>query len=420
MTPTLMALAITLAASLLIQFALVFGFVRRLRSFKTKLIANEDCPESIVILCLRGTDPFLSKCIDGLLTQDYPNYRIRFMVDHPADPAVEILEAELAKHAFDRYTIHSLKNPLNTCSLKCSSLVQAIASVPETTQFVALLDADTIPHVTWLRELATGLSPSDVGAATGNRWYMPTRPSQGAMIRYLWNAAAVVQMYWYRIAWGGTLAIKLDSIRRTGLLDRWRSSLCEDTMLRRQLAKIGQRVEFVPSLMMINREDCTIACYIRWVKRQLLSAKLYHPLWVAVVAHGLFSAAMLLWGLVTMFLLLAHGDWQSGLLTGLAVVGFPACLSAMLPWMQSAVNEILESRGEPTAWNSKQTWWQFICSVWGTQLIYTWALISCMFMRRVEWRGVEYDITDSWNIRLRAYRPLQQKEVKHAPLQSLY
>ena len=44
-------------------------------------------------------------------------------------------------------------------------------------------------------------------------------------------------------------------------------------MLKTQLGAIGQRVAFVPSLMMVNREDCSMGVFFRWVKRQLLTAR---------------------------------------------------------------------------------------------------------------------------------------------------
>ena len=116
------------------------------------------------------------------------------------------------------------------------------------------------------------------------------------MIRHVWNGAAIVQMFWYDIAWGGTLAVKWDTIRRANLLDRWSHALCEDTMLCRELKSISQRIAFVPACMMINLEDCTLESFMPWVKRQLLTARLYHPKWFAVVGHGVTSAGLLLWG----------------------------------------------------------------------------------------------------------------------------
>ena len=126
--------------------------------------------------------------------------------------------------------------------------MQAASSLDESVGFIAQLDADTIPHSTWLRELATALADERVGAATGNRWYMPERVSIAAMVRYIWNAAAVVQMYSYGIAWGGTLAVKTSVLRETDLLKRWSNAFCEDTMLYAFLKKHRLRVAFVPSL----------------------------------------------------------------------------------------------------------------------------------------------------------------------------
>lgn len=419
MNTMLLTLGISLTISVLIQFVLVMGFVRRLGSWKRELLTDQDCPEAAVILCLRGGDPFLSKCIEGLIAQEYPNFRVYFMIDHANDPAMQVLRETLAGYSFDHYQIQALTNPLSTCSLKCSSLVQAVSNLPASTQFIALLDADTIPHRGWLRELATALQSDSVGAATGNRWYMPNKLSQGSLVRYVWNAAAVVQMYWYRIAWGGTLAIKMDSIRRAQLLDRWSNAFCEDTMLRHQLGQIGQRVEFVPSLMMINREDCTVGSFYGWVQRQLLTAKLYHPLWYAVVGHGFSSAVLLIWGwgMAAYFLLLR--DWLSASAIAAGMIAFQLALSLLLPWMESAVQKIVRGRGESSDWNNKLSRGRFFWSVWATQWVYTLALTTCLFVRRVSWRGVEYDVLGSWKIRLLAYRPLQADELQQATLQSL-
>ncbi len=150
-----------------------------------------------------------------------------------------------------------------------------------------------MPHPSWLGELTAPLADEHIGAATGNRWYMPGAGSWGAMVRYLWNAAAMVQMYWYEIPWGGTLAVKRKVIDELGLLDRWRNAFCEDTMLFRQLGKRGLRVKFVPSLMMVNREDCGLGACLSWIRRQLLTARLYHPLWPLVLLHGLGTTLVL-------------------------------------------------------------------------------------------------------------------------------
>jgi cellulose synthase/poly-beta-1,6-N-acetylglucosamine synthase-like glycosyltransferase len=397
-------LTVILIVSLIVQFLLAAGFVRRLKRSRQPLISDATAPSAVVILCLRGGDPFLAKCIEGLVTQDYPRFRVCFFIDHEQDPSVATLRSALAQHTFNNYDVKMLSNPLATCSLKCSCLIQAINALDDSVKFVALLDADTIPHRTWLRELATALVPDEVGAATGNRWYMPEQYTTGAMIRYLWNAAAVVQMYFYQIAWGGTLAIKMDSIKRANLLDRWRKSLCEDTMLRQQLASIGQQVSFVPSLMMVNREDCTLGSFVDWVQRQLLTARLYHPLWIAVVGHGILTAVLLVWGWIVVILCFMNLDWIYGMVLGLTLVGYRASMLCMAPWMEAAVARLVRERGEATDWQTGLKLTRLAWLVFLTQWVYTWALVRCLFIRSVEWRGISYRIQGPWKIQMLGYR----------------
>jgi len=396
-----------LIGSALIQFYLVAGFVFRLRKWRPLLLADAACPRAAVILSLRGGDPFLSRCIGGLLTQDYPNYDVLFVVDNEEDPAMPILKQMLKGTRFDRYRVEVLTNPLSTCSLKCSGLVQAIESLPASTKIVAFLDADTIPHATWLRELCTGLEANDVGAATGNRWYRPTQTSQGSLIRYLWNAAAIVQMYWYGIAWGGTLAMKLDSMRRAGILESWRRAYAEDTMVRASLAKIGEKVVFVPSLMMINREDCTVASFQSWVKRQLLSARLYHPFWILVVGHGIGSALVFLWGFGLCAAAAVQGDIIGAASVFLALFFFHGFLTCLLPWMERAVFDIAKERGEEDSWPNRPSWLAVFWLGLATQWIYSWALLSCLFLKRFNWRGIDYEVRGPFDIKMMGYRPYQ-------------
>lgn len=397
----------TLVALVVGQGWLVLGFVLRLLRFRRKLLEDAECPRAAVILCLRGGDPFLEHCIAGLLALDYPNYEVHVVVDHPDDPALEILKPLLDSSRSANVHIQFLREPRATCSLKCSSVVQAVRSLDASVAFVAQLDADTIPHASWLRELATALRDERVGAATGNRWYMPETLSLGSLVRYSWNAAAVVQMYWYRIAWGGTLAVKTSVFRETDLLDRWSNAFCEDTMLFTQLKKAGLRLAFVPALIMVNREDCDVGGYFRWVRRQLLTARLYHPAWSAVFGHGIVT---------TLFPLLAVILGVAGLATAQPVVAtwslagvvfYQFAVIAMLPPMEFAARRIVAARGQPTRWLTTPGTMKCLFAIWLTQFVYFLALCSASLLRTVDWRGVTYEILPRGRVKLSAYEPYQ-------------
>lgn len=399
-----------LVGLVLVQAVLVVGFVRCLLRFRRPLIADAESPKAAVVLALRGGDPFLVDCLRGLLTQDYPRYDIHVVVDHVDDPAHQIVQDVLNSEQPDNLHLQFLTAPLETCSLKCSSVVQAIRSLDESYDFVAQIDADTIAHPTWLRELATALQDESVGAATGNRWYMPDRLSWGALVRYAWNAAAVVQMYCYRIAWGGTLAVKTKVFRETDVLDKWSHAFCEDTMLFAVLKRAGLRVAFVPSLMMVNREDCDIPGFFYWVRRQMLTARLYHPAWPAVVGHGLITT---LGPVVTLALACTGVVLQDILMIVWSVAGlivYQFGVTAMMPPMEWAVRRIVRDRSESVNWLSAWGIIKVLLAIPLTQSVYATALASALWLTRVDWRNATYDVRGSWKIRLHEYRPYQPVE----------
>lgn len=392
--------------SFVAQAFLAVGFVWKLGRYQVPLVDDQHSPSAAIVLCLRGGDPFLVRCLEGLFDQDYPNYRILVVLDHPKDPAAAILNGFIKDRNLSNLEVIALDpDRTDRCSLKCASLLQALDVLVDRVEFLAQLDADTIPHRTWLRELATGLAPDNVGAATGNRWYMPEVKTAGSMIRYVWNAAAVVQMYWYGIAWGGSIAVKCSAIREADLKSHWGRSLCEDTMLFAKLRTIGKKVAFVPSLMMINHESCDIKGFFPWVRRQLLTARLYHPSWLAVVGHGISSALWLIlgWGGALVFLVL--GRWYEGCLLAFAMFVFQVALTILLLPMELGVRRIVRSRGEPDQWLSFLEALLWFPIVFATQWVYTRALVSSLSIREVDWRGIDYRIDGPWEIHRMAYRP---------------
>jgi cellulose synthase/poly-beta-1,6-N-acetylglucosamine synthase-like glycosyltransferase len=392
-------LSVILVASAISQGFLAVIFIRAIWRFRRGLPRHPVSPRTAVVLCLRGRDPFLENCLESILRQDHPDYQLRVVVDNRQDPAWEVAQSALDRYGAERVSIETLEDRRATCSLKCSAVVQAIGRLDDSFQAAAQLDADVVPHPSWLSELTAPLAEERFGAATGNRWYMPETGSWGALVRYLWNAAAIVQMYWYEVPWGGTLAVKRKAIDDAGLLDRWSHAFCEDTMLRRQLGKHGLRVKFVPSLMMVNREDCALGSCLSWIRRQLLTARLYHPLWPLVLLHGLSTTLILAVAVAILAIAAIRGDWPTFLWSGAGLLVYETIMFSLLVPMEIAVRRIVRSRGGTTKWLSAKILLRLIPAIVLTQFVYTLALLGAQFARKVNWRGVHYRIGGPWDIR---------------------
>src|SRR5579871_1362228 len=367
MVAVLAAVCLTiLMVLLLLQLAWGWRFVRQFPPRNLPAVPDGEWPHVLVILPVRGADPSLEGCLRGLLQQNYPHYHIRIIIDSCEDPAWNLVHEIVGRDCSSRVQVSHLQTPLATCGLKSSALLQALGTLDETCQAVALIDADVIPHPTWLRDLVMPLTKPDVGATTGIRWFRPESTAWGALVRYLWNVAASVQMYALHIPWGGSLALRADVFRRSNLLQKWGVSLWEDTASYRTIRDLGLQLEFVPAATMINRESTDLKSCFRFIRRQMLNVRLYHGSWPAIVAQGLATAAACggALGLVLVGLATGNGTVAAFMSAGLALQ--VAILAVAMRWIEAHIHRTTRGLGEEMPSFSLR----LICAIPLAQVVY--------------------------------------------------
>lgn len=392
-----------------LQFTVGIGFTLRLLAARIRPAADADCGRAAIVLCLRGADPFLERCLAGVLTQDYPDYELVIVVDNREDPAWipvhELVNGLKARTTARRVRIEELRDRPETCSLKNASLVQAYEGLEPDVKFVATVDADVEPHRTWLRELIAPMADPRIGATTGNRWYMPEDAGYGSLVRYQWNAGAVVPMFWHGIAWGGSVALRASFVRDSNYRERMRHALCEDTMLFDTLRKVGLKLRFVPSILMINRESIGLLSFFRFCRRQMLISN-YHSQAGAIWMHGLMSSAFFVVAGATTIIALLRGDFAMARTVGTIFGVFLASMALVLPALECAVRRIARLRGETCEPISLAKLPKIIFSLLVvTQLVYGAVVWSLCRARRIEWRGIYYSLRGLWNVRRENYAP---------------
>ncbi len=395
----------SLLSWLAIQMCLALVFLLYLRSHQENLSADEQLPKTAVILCLRGADPFLPNCVEALLNQNYPEYDLKLIVDSQEDPAWEIVNDIINKQGASNVQVSPLRTIRHNCSLKCSSLLQAVSELDDSYQVVALVDADTIVHANWLRELVSPLADPKVGATTGNRWFVPTGNYWGSLVRYIGNVSTVVQMYLFQVPWGGTLAIKTEVLRQTGLLDKWKQAFGEDFMIHKILKQNGMRVKLVPSLMMLNREECDLLGLIDSLKRLILYSRLYHPSWLAIVGDAVSSILFPFVAIILFILSLLDAQWDLAALLFSTYCIYTVGLLLVTLILELGVSQVIRSHGQPNTKLSLMTIAKIFVAIPLTQWVYGLALLSSLWMSTVKWRGIVYRVQNAWNIRLVEYHP---------------
>ncbi|MBO3463385.1 glycosyltransferase family 2 protein [Aetokthonos hydrillicola Thurmond2011] len=402
-------LCIVLLGWLVIQVSLCVLFLLHLRSPRRKLLSDQELPKTAVVLSLRGADPFLSDCLRSLLNQNYPEYDLKIILDSQQDPAWRVVADILSDQEVvtDNVHVSILRTPYPNSSLKCSSLVQAVSKLDDSYKVVAFVDADAVVHSNWLRELVSPLAHPKVGATTGNPWYLPTGKYWGSSVRYLWNVFAVVKMYLHRIPWGGSLAVKTEVIHTTGLLDKWKRAYSEDTIIPSVLARHGMQVVFVPSLIILNHEESDFSHLLDSSKRQLLSYRLYHPRWWAVIADSILTVVLPHLVLVLILVALWTRQWDVAVIFLNSLGVYMQVLLFFVIALEKEVQLLLPQHGQQLTKISATTMMKLSIASLLTLWVYGLGMVSALWMKQVKWRGVTYRVRGAWDIRVLKYYPYQ-------------
>jgi cellulose synthase/poly-beta-1,6-N-acetylglucosamine synthase-like glycosyltransferase len=402
-------LAVTLLACGWIQIGFVFRYQRSLRStFRGETSTAADVhwtPRAAVVLCVRGYDPLLDECLRGLLNQDYPDYVVHVVVDSPHDPAWTSLNDWQQRFGSERLRTSVLRDRRKTCSLKCSSLVQAIDDLDASFEVVALIDADVNPLQSWLRELVTPLADSAVGLSTGNRWFEPNGERWGTKVRVVWNAGAVIQMFNFEIPWGGSMAMRRADVEHHRVTDNWSRSFNDDVILRELFHQAGQRIHYVPQLLMINREEVPLAKLWDWALRQCLQVWLYHRNARQVGYFNVVVSLLTVAHLVgpPIFWTLGQTASATMLLAGLG--GYLLNMIALVLWIEHLAQRLLRLQKQTVARLSWSVLWMMPLA----HLVYGYSSVSVLFRRTLLWRGVRY----------RIHAPMRVEVLSDAPFTGL-
>ncbi len=90
-------------------------------------------------------------------------------------------------------------------------------------------------------------------------------------------------MYWYKIGWGGSLAISTNFLRQSDLRQRLAHAFGEDSTICRCARAHGYGIAFSPSLVMVNRETCNVKGVFGFSRAAIIDGAFAQPL---VVGRG--------------------------------------------------------------------------------------------------------------------------------------
>ena len=357
-------------------------------------------PKTAVILSLRGADPFLADGIQALRQQEFPNFLIKIVVDSEEDPSWKILKSIDFDSPGAPVEIQVLRNRRSTCSLKCSALVEAVESMDDDVEIIVLTDADVVSNSRWLHDSVGPLSNPKIGVVTGNQWFAPDRISLGSMVRSYWHSGSISPTVVYEHPWGGTCAMRVDDIKKSGLVERWKKTIVDDGPIKEAFNPLGLKVYVSPSLVIVNRENCSFDYARTYIRRMLTWSRIYEDAYWLTLLHMFGTTGPLL----LLPLLAVYGVVSSNpFVAWSAAIGiFAYVLSTFVGFwaVESSVKAAVRNRNQSFKRTSLFGWIRFAFLFPFVHLLHSIATIEALLLKRISWRKVTYEIRGRWNVKV--------------------
>jgi len=344
-----------------------------------------------VIAPSRGLEPGLEDNIRALLEQKYPSYEVVFVLDDETDPALELINAVTSRTNNPSVEFKTvIAGPALKAGQKVHNLRMAVSEIASHSQALVFVDTDARPHPEWLRDLVRPLADQTVGAVTGYRWFVPLRGGFASRLRSVWNgsiASALGGDTAKNFCWGGSTAIRRATFDQLNIRDRWLGTVSDDFLVTRVLKEAKLPIYFAPQCLVPSVGDCNFSELLEFTTRQIKITRVYsNGLWkTLLLGSSMFTIAFFGGILLSLIRIVNGGSFviPAGLVLAMFVLGslkaYVRLKTVNLPLRNYSVELHRDLLAHVFFWP--------LASV-----LYLYNSIVAGFSRRINWRGITYEL----------------------------
>ncbi|MBC8288730.1 MAG: hypothetical protein H8E37_00280 [Planctomycetes bacterium] len=212
--------------------------------------------------------------------------------------------------------------------------------------------------------------------------------------------AATSIMYHQNMPWGGCYATRMSAIRDGNLVEKWATIGALDMFTTRVMKQLRLKIEFVPTLMMVNREECGLPFSFNFIRRQITWAQLYNPVWPLAVLHSALGAGMIAAAVVLLAIGLVQGNSTVAIWSAGGLAAYCLGLTAMVLGHGFAVRQMLLRTGQPADRLTFGTILALPFALPLTAFVQFAATLHCLFFKRIAWRGSLLEFNGPHDIRV--------------------
>jgi hypothetical protein len=360
-----------------------------------------------VLICVpcKGLDLDLAGNLRCVLTQDYPKYRVRFVVDAADDPASVVIKQLMSEASVPCELLVAGK--CTDSGQKVHNLCCATAALPDDVEVLVFFDSDARPAPDAVARLVDGACRGGLQVATGYRWFVPRRLTLANLTLASINAAAasLFKRHGLNLIWGGSWAITRELFENSAIADAWRGTLSDDLVASRVLRLAGVTIVFEPGCMAASPIDVTWTQAAMFLRRQFLICRCYAPRWWWATVPLMVLQPLVLFGGAAWAAVLAkqgNANWFLPLLVSSTLYALTVLRS---DWRQAVWSSRVQ--GAPGALRAAAGFDRW-AAPWSC-LFAAGAMLMSAIGRSITWRGIHYHIGTAGRITLIGRIPDEQQ-----------
>lgn len=364
------------------------------RGLGAQLPAVEEVPATVVAP-VKGAGPDLPDFVRRLRHLAYADYRVVAVVESDDDPAVPILRAGAAAPGGAAMEVLTA-GLARARGQKVHNLLHALDRLDDRTEIVAFVDADTLPEPDWLTRLARPLlRDRTVAASTGHRWIVPRGDDLPSAVVAAAGASLLTLPRMWDIAWGGTLAMRRDTLDLLDLGTSLGGAVVDDCAITRLLRARGARIFTSRELVVRSPVEHSWSSAFAFARRQHMFVRFYLPAfrWTSLAALTLPVVA----GASAVVLALS-GDPAAA-----AVLAVAAALGQVRSILRDRIRDRLWGPAAGALPRRARRVERWMAPVWVT--FHAAAAWSAGVSRHLRWAGVVYRVVGHNETRIVSRQP---------------
>lgn len=356
-------------------------------------------PRAVIIVPCKGIDTKFEKNIRSFFSHDYSPYQLWFVVEDAGDPAAAVIQ-EIIDRCGGQSKAEQIRlcvaGRAAQCSQKLHNILFCYRQIPADIEALVFADSDACADNDWLSHIVYPLRRPVVGAASGYRWFVPMTANLPTLAMSSMNAiiGQLLGNTRFNQAWGGSMAIRMETFRSLNLESIWSKSVCDDLTLTTAVRRAGKKMIYVPACMVASYASTQWGALFEFARRQFIITRHYAPrMWWL----GLLS---MLLNTVGFWATLAAAVWATG--SAQPAAGwywlFPAVIfllqavrAGLRQWMISQLLKKTMTYLRPAVWADLALFW-----LWSPLLL--GLVLSSAVGSTIVWRGIRYNVRRPFDI----------------------